>query len=64
MNGFGLGLSVLHFNKIKVQYTSESRTGSGFEWSFSTGPGHLNAGPFETRTQKSGLKPGFQMVQG
>jgi hypothetical protein len=41
--------------KTIIQYTSESRTGSAFEWSISAGPDHLISGPFETRTQKSGF---------
>ena len=36
--------------KFRLQYTSESRTSPGFEWSFWTGPDHLIVGTFEIRT--------------
>jgi hypothetical protein len=37
-------------------YTSESQAVPAFELSISAGPGHLNVGTFEIRTQKSGFR--------
>jgi hypothetical protein len=40
-------------NKLSDTVNTQNPDDPVFEWSFSTGPGHLNAGPFESRTKKS-----------